>query len=366
MRKMSRGFQHLMMACVVFLVLAILFTVIGFTLSFRNRVMTLYATSVDKELYAYWQARFRYEYLMAYANDGAVDTDIFWNKIKDEKTGLTYGEDCQNVTDKLVERIVVAAYLYDASGHQLTDKQKEDIRLVTEERTKVGVFRGKDTYNEKAAYFGFDFNAYVEATMYEVKASLLGAMFVPTEEMQHQYYEDHYTRVKFVFVSADHVQAADTVALIRTALENGADSAQFDRWVSDTAYNDDAGSKEYIDGYYFSHDSGFAEEYFTHRPTVEEAIFSLDAAGDWCEVTLTKEGDKGTLFIYRYDLPETPAYSQQVNRDFFTDLTRDAGDVCFADMIKECAQDAVWYEKEKTRIPAAGYGTEVQLYYFFA
>ena len=54
--------------------------------------------------------------------------------------------------------------MYAYTNVNFTDKQKEDIRLVTEERTKVGVFRGKDTYNEKAAYFGFDFNAVTSVT----------------------------------------------------------------------------------------------------------------------------------------------------------------------------------------------------------
>lgn len=366
MNKPTKSFWVGAICLAVVLVLAIILTVVGMTIAGNRGVMTLHSNTVDKQLYAYWQARFRYEYLIYYAEDGATDTEQFWNKVKDEKIGTTYGEDCQTITDNLIERIVISAYLFDLSGNTLSDSYREKIKLVTEERVNVGVFKGKKDYNEKASFFGFDWDTYVEAMIYEVKADLLASMFVPTEEMQHAFYEEEYVRVKMVFVSAEQLQSADTVTLIRSALENGADATQFDRWVTDPTYNSDTGSTLYTEGYYFSKTSAFAEEYFTYRPTVKNAIFGLATSGDWCEVTLTKEGDKGTLFIYRYDKPETPAYKTNTNSDFFTDLTRDAADEYFTSWVNSYREDVVWYAERKETIPAAGYGGEVGLYMFFS
>ena len=362
----SKGFRVLAIIFAVLLSIAIILTIVGIAFSGKNVVMSLYSTHVDEELYHYWQARFRYEYLIYYGNGGASDTEGFWNRVKDEKTGLTYGEDCKKITETLIERIVISAYLYDMSGYTISDEYREKIKLVTEARTETGVFRGEKDYNAKAAQLGFDFNTYVEATVYELKADLLASMFVPTSSMQHEYYENNYVRVKLLFVDSDTLQSGDTANIVRAALENGLTTEQFDTLVGDPAYNNDTGSFDYTDGYYFAKGSAFADEYFTYRPTVKNAIFSLEKAGDWCEVAIDEEGDKGTLFIYRYDLPETPGYKEAKNNDFFTDMTRDAGDHYFLEWVNMYREDVVWDEEKKTLVPYTGYGTDVSLYMFFS
>ena len=252
------------------------------------------------------------------------------------------------------------------SGYTISEEYREKIKLVTEERAKTGVFHGEKDYNEKAALLGFDFDTYVEATVYELKADLLVSMFVPNADMQHEYYEENYVRVQLLFVNADALQSGDTATLVRAALENGMTEEEFDTLVGDPAYNNDAGSFDYTDGYYFAKGSAFADEYFTYRPTVKDAIFSLEKAGDWCEVAIDEEEDKGTLFIYRYNLPETPGYEVARNNDFFTDMTRDAGDHYFLEWVNMYREETKWDEEKKTSVPYTGYGTDVSLYMFFS
>ena len=107
----------ILVACLV--LVALTFGIVG-AIQRSHRVLSFHSVKVSDKLYAYWQARYRYEYLSLYKSEGASDTEEFWATVKDPESGLTYGEDLRELVDTYVTRIAMGSYLFDAAGYTIS------------------------------------------------------------------------------------------------------------------------------------------------------------------------------------------------------------------------------------------------------
>ncbi len=357
MSKPSKKTVIWLSVCAALLIAAVLAAVLFAVHSARHRVVSFRSVRVSDDLYAYWQARYRYEYLILYQSEGARDTDAFWDSYKDEATALTWRQDCADTTELLVSRILIGAYLFDQNGYSLTEGQRSAIETTLSDR--LAVFSGdKKNYNAAAEKYGFTYQSAKKAAVYEAKANLLASYATASDEEVQAYYEEQYVRIRIILTSnADHAD------YIRGALTGETDAearmSLFDGLASDTAYNRDPGSATYPAGYYFATASAFTESYQKELPEVVERVFSLEKAGDWTELAC----EDGTRFICRYTLPEQPAYENTANENFFSDLAHDAAAACFLKTLDGYRQEIVWNRAAVPALPAQGYDSD--LYKFF-
>ncbi len=343
----------------------------------RHRVVSFHSVRVDDELYAYWQARFRYEYLTAHAAEGAVDTEAFWSSVKDPETGLTWGQDCENTTRMYIERLMIASHLFDAQGYTVDESYRANMQSVLVARLNTAVFGSSvETYNSLAAPYGFTYEAAEKALVHEVKAALLSTYATADQAQQLAYYTQNYVRVKMIFISDQHENREDILGAIRLSIQGGITESDFDNWVTDSFYNDNPGAQTtYAGGYYLCPDASFTEELSALLPPLTEAALGLEI-GETVEITVTQndynldegvtlEGfyQAGTYFLYRSPLPDTPAYEVEANQSFFTNLTRIAANHYFTLWIDSYLGQPKWREEN---IPALPYqGRDSKLYLFF-
>ncbi|MBQ4324271.1 MAG: hypothetical protein IJC29_00605 [Clostridia bacterium] len=350
----------ILVACL--LLVALTLGVIGLARQ-SHRVLSFHSVSISDNLYAYWQARYRYEYLTLYRGEGASDTAEFWASVKDAETGVTYGEDLRQMVDLYVARIAMGSYLFDAAGYTVSDQMRAALEEAMENRLRAVFSSDEDTFNEMAAPYGFDYKTARRAAIHETKANLLASYAVADATQTDAYFREHYVRVGILRISPDHVGGAGALSLIREGLAAGATEEAFLAWASDPTLNDTGTTNSNTGGYYFAEDSAYYGDYASTLPTVAEAALSLSQAGDWCEVSVADGDAPGTYFVYRYTLPEDKPYESEESEAFFGDLTRLAADHYFLLWLDGHLPEVKWQtEHIPTPVPQ---GVTTDLFRFF-
>ena len=361
----------LIVPLVVLLLAAIALTVF-FSASASRRVLSFHGIWIDRSLFAYWQARYRYEYLQAYSTEGAMDTDAFWARVKDGETGLTYGEDCENETRRLVLRIVTAAYLFDAAGEALSSSERQQMNAALESILTYRFEGDKKNFDQTAEAFGFSFSDMKRAYLYELKASLYPTRIALSDEQVTAYFAAHYIRVQILHVRRENASFVreNLRGLLESAPDADARLAVFDGKLSDSAYNDNPARDAFPNGYYFAPDSAyyasFGEEFEKVYPGAGEtlltdAAFSLAEVGDYAEVE--SDGGDDVWFVMRYPLRAEDLSDEDYAKVMFSDLSDDALTAYLPEWLDGYAGDAKWHlTHARAWLPA---GRASDLYLFF-
>ncbi len=337
-------------------------------------VLSCHTARVSDDMYAYWQASERYNYVRRSSSTAASDTPLFWSLPAEDGTERTNEEAVAAATREKAERITAAAYLFDAEGNILTDAEREAATAFLDKKVEFSFSGDEDAFNRAAEPFGFTLAAAKRAEVLEKKAELLREVTSADPLQQDAYYKENYVRVKLAYVLSTDEAYADKCAMLRYALADevtpeelatGADS--FSSAVADAYYNADDTSRSHPDGYYFAKNADFTAENFRTLPEVIDAVLDLDAAGKYAELTTTVTTSSGssetrTYFIRRYEL-DLLAYGEDQNEIFFGDFVSDATDHYFRIWCDETRAEVVWKEKHCPAWTPAGSGSE--LYKFF-
>lgn len=341
-------------------------------ISLSHRVLTFHGIRIDRSLYAYWQARYRYEYLQKSAAPTRADTEAFWSLQKAGES-VTYGEDCEAVTQKYVLRIVTAAYLFDDSGEALTDAERT---MLEEDLADLLTYRfggSQKRFDEVAEPFGFTYADLRRAYVYELKASLLPTRISLSTEQLQAFFLQNYRRVQLVYLPPDTSETTKAAVEERIrALDMLTDPAERTaRWqalAEDSVCNKNPAYAAFSSGYYFcegsAYDAAFAEAFAaeyteTDGAALRACVYALSGVGAWD----TFRSDDGTWYLMRME----PNAADLAKSDYIDAMFSDLSSLALADYLPTYLDtflpDARWRPAHIR--PWRPAGTESDLFKFF-
>lgn len=363
---------------VLILLAILLLFAIGITvpvcISTSRRVLTFRGIRIDRSLYAYFEAKCRYRYLVSSDFPAKADTPAFWGRIKDGEAGLTYGEDCEALTRTYVLRTVVAAYLFDESGETLSEAERTTLDTALEELLRYRFGDDKKALDEAAEPYGFSYRDVRRGYIYELKAALLSKHLSLSDDQSAGYFAKAYSRVQIVLVSPTASAAAREETARRFAeVEVLSDPDEridlFNSRILETELNENPSYKDFKNGYYFnpagSYDASFAEAVTKEYDGVDgegllAAIRSLDAPG-----ALTAYSEGGYTFYLMREKPDLlDLSSDDYTKTMFSDFTSLAIADYLPTYLDGFATDAKWQTSHmRIWVPT---GTDTKLYLFFS
>lgn len=354
-------------------------------ISLSRRVLTFHGIRVDRSLYAFLTAQYRYRYLAGCDFAAKSDTAAFWSRVKDEATGLTYGEDCEAQTRTYILRVITAAYLFDDSGEALSAAERKSVETYVEDLVTYHFGGSEQSLKKAAAAYGFSARDIRVGYIYQLKAELLPAHISLSSEQIAAYFAGHYRRVQMVVVTpvaSDEARrdAADRYDRVRELSEAEDRIERFHDTLLDTDLNANAGYRDpgtgtagaFSSGLYFNPagkydtaDDGFRKGVEDAYGGVDgekllEAVYSLENPGD-----LASYSEGGYTFYLLREKPNLDDLSKEVYTEtMFSDLN----DLAVADYLPtyldSFAADAKWnLSHARAWVPA---GADDKLYLFFS
>ena len=315
------------------LVLALLAGGLLLGLSLRGRVVSYRSLSVDEGTFMFLYTYFRYRIPATFKAQGVKDTDSFWAAAYDDTrtNGDYYGE----LALKFVYQTIIAARLFDTES-SLSATERGQLKELQEETLTLEYKGGgsKDTFNEKAKAYGFDYDDFCEGTLLLYKASkaqaaLYGATGILADEADlNLYLKENYTCVKMIFVRTKDrfvldeegnyvfdqygnykteaipeeilAQKYQTIEALTADFANGITEAEFDAlWADEEArYNDDSSCP--AAGYYFSPTAEYTKAYAQAFPAIAEGEADIVSTALSLKAgqTAIVQSEYGTHFLY--------------------------------------------------------------------
>ena len=363
-------------------------------ISLSRRVLTFRGIRVDRSLYACFTAGYRYRYLAQCDYAAKSDTAAFWSRVKDEATGLTYGEDCEAQTRTYILRVITAAYLFDESGETLSAAERATVGTQVADLVTYRFGGDEQSFKSAAAAYGFTARDVRDVYIYELKAGLLPSHISLSSEQIAGYFGEHYRRVQMVVIDrgASDTTRRDAATRYDRVLELSEAEDRIGRFhdtLLDTDLNANAAYRDpssgaagdFSSGLYFNpagkYDTG-NDEFDGFVKGAEEtycgekgeklidgekllgAIYSLENPGD---VTSYTEG--GYTF---YLLREKPKLDDLSDENYTKTMFSDFNDLAVADYLPSYldsfAADASWHlSHARAWLPA---GADSKLHLFFA
>ncbi|MFA5562516.1 MAG: hypothetical protein WDA00_07765, partial [Eubacteriales bacterium] len=130
---------------------------------------------VDQDLYHYLLSYYKYQILIGIKGEGVSDTPAFWAAPYEGNPSLTNEQYYRAMAELLIKQTIVAAYHYDAQGYRLSADERAAVNGAVADVLTYGAGGDKRTFNEKAARYGFDYDAFRRAALYLYKAHALRA-----------------------------------------------------------------------------------------------------------------------------------------------------------------------------------------------
>ncbi len=347
----------MVISAAAYVALVILAAVVIGVVSGGRLVLSHHTARVDKEMYAYFQAQQRYQYLV---QNGGQDLPVFWKNFADE--GVTHDTAAGDYADTYVEAVATSAYLFDAAGLTLTESQLEAAENGVKDVITYRFDGVRAAYDEAAAVYGFDYDAAVRAETLVQKHLALMNSVLADDVQRNAYFAANYVRVKMACIAVASEGYAETAEMFRRelAVENTAEdlAAGRDGFTDAVAsmLNADAELRVHTDGYYFGRGESFTESLAEVLPDVVEAVFAIPEEGDGIEVTVdvvneeAGTSERRTYFIRRYP-PDSFAYEESENSDYFADFATNANREYFSKWCTENMKDVVWKDKNRVAFP---------------
>lgn len=162
-------------------------------------VMEYNGIKLTEELYNYWLATFKRNILASYTD--ASDTDEFWNSKYDENR--TVEEYFTDILNQRIMNYLIAQDLYKKNTLKLSKSVKNSIESDIKE--KIEFYGGRGNLNSELSTMMLNVDGLKEIYLWEAKHDLVyeylfgeGGAFEITDEEILDYYENNYSRIKYV------------------------------------------------------------------------------------------------------------------------------------------------------------------------
>lgn len=353
------------------LLIAISVTVLVLVLGGGRAVMHVNSEGISRELYSYWRSYGKYTYL---ARNGGDDSSAFW--ASDNGSGVTHDEACRKETEAYMVQMLVSSQLYDSIGGKLTESERKMLSRRAEAVLQYEI-SSRAEYDKVAKKHGFSYSAMCEAMIYSYKNEVLRTVMTGDEgskltdaQLEH-YYELAYTRALILEVRTENYYKVDDEGdLIQnsdgsyklfwmTDEEKAAAKAKIERICSSletdgslehfeelyATENEDIRRALYPDGYFFSETSGFSDYFSQNLPEGADDVLTGILGQEINSWRRYNAGDR-TWIIFVTGTTERP-YEDQLNEDFFHDLSANAADYFYAKTLGDEIKAArVRYDKD--------------------
>ena len=300
--KRAVGFTALALAVCLLLGL-----ILGLTLPAGAACYRYGSTTMREEVYDYYFACLKYDYMVRYKALGISDTAEGWQKTGED--GQTFEDAFKDaIEEELVLRVLAAAQ-FDSLRLSLSDEDYADIDALLSDLETYAY--GESPYAELKKTYGIRARRVVkQVALYEKKyTALLYALFDSDgsgvlEEAYREdlalFYEKYYYRYNVIFVKNEN---SANNGKIRDALADGTDQSEFEQLEKD--YSDTSvTSGSYPNGIYLYGGASYSYDTSGLDDALLEAMRSLEKVGDTAE-TPAADGS-GTYYVLRYALDEAP------------------------------------------------------------
>lgn len=300
--KRAVGFTALALAVCLLLGL-----ILGLTLPAGAVCYRYGSTTMREEVYTYYFACLKYDYMVRYKALNITDTAEGWQKTGED--GQTFEDAFKDAIEEELMLRVIAAAQFDSLHLSLSDEDYADIdALLSDLETYT---YGESSYAELKKAYGIRAKRVVkQVALYEKKyVALLYALFdtdgsgVLDEEYREDlalFYEKYYYRYNVIFVENENSEKNQS---IKSALADGTDQAEFEEL--EKAYSDSkVTSGNYPNGIYLYGGGSYSSATSGLDDNLLEAMRSLEKVGDLAE-TPAADGS-GTYYVLRYALDEEP------------------------------------------------------------
>ncbi len=338
-------------------------------------VMKYKGIHVTEGVANYLATSYKYDFMSMLKRQGidSYDSYYFWQS--ETKDGKTWGEILAESTEEYIKRVVIGSYLFDKNT-RLSKDDKAVIEKAVSEVLQYRAYGDVNDFNEMAEKMGFTYRDFksaaeilykyemAEAVIFGYDGSALSSGLFSAE--CDEYYESAYSRVKLMFIRTEGDYAIDPdtgkqvysefsedrkaeiqgqIERIKTLIYN-AENELMAEWMDEDLF-DQYVSKEFGDwnpqanreGYYFSYESSYSQEFALDAPKIVELALSMEV-GDYAEC----EVDIGVCFIYKCELVDK-AYQKDAFNHFFEDFYFNASDYLFSSSVDVYIPDVTVKEK---------------------
>ena len=315
----------ILIACTALLLVAAL-AVVALLLIFDEEevfVVSLGTAGVSEDVFRYYLASYKYEFLVQYKEDGLRDMgdmDEGWRSISSDGVRTWEARFYDEFSDFLARKIAAAA-LFDASYSLSATSRKE---INTRLQSVIEANGGKAKTNELLSLYGCDTEDLRRAMTLDYKGAMLYQVLYGTDGsglpdgLLEESYQKEYACVKTVFIrtkgklqsdgtnqelTAEEKEDAERrIATLESYLEDGMDEKEF--LALQEQFNEDEVADAYPNGIYLSKNSIY-----------DEAVIEKSLALKAGESAIVR-GEYGAYLIYRYQNP-VGAYAQEGNAIWF-------------------------------------------------
>ncbi|MBO5754465.1 MAG: hypothetical protein J6R89_00250 [Clostridia bacterium] len=281
--------------------------ILGLTLPAGAVAYRYGSATMREEVYTYYFACLKYDYMVRYKSLGISDTEEGWQKTgADGQTLEAAFKDA--IEEELMLRLLAAAQ-FDRLNLSLSAEDYADIDALLSDFETYSY--GESPFSQLKETYGIRAKRVVkQVALYEKKyEALLHAMFeadgsgVLAEKYRDElalFYEKFYYRYNVIFVKNDN-SAND--AIIKAALADGTDPTEFEeleKTYSDTKVT----SGNYPNGIYLYGGGSYSSSTTGLDDALLTAMKGLEKVGDLAEVRASD--DSGTYYDLRYALDDAP------------------------------------------------------------
>ncbi len=263
--------------------------------------------AMREEVYRYYFACLKYDYLVRYKALGISDTPDGWQKVGED--GKTLEESFKSVIEEELKLRLIASRLFDSLGLSLPASDYEDISKLLSDLETYSYDESpytvlKETYGIRAK------RVVKQVALYEKKYAALvyelfgedgsGVFSAEYKEDLALFYEKYYYRYNVIFIKDDSPISS---GLIRDALADGVTPAEFEALERDHS-DMSVTSGDYPHGIYLYGGGSYNAATTGLDDSLLAAMRTLEKAGDYAEAR--SDDDDGTFFVLRYELDDAP------------------------------------------------------------
>ena len=281
--------------------------ILGLTLPAGAAVYRYGSATMSEEVYTYYFACLKYDYMVRYKALNITDTEEGWQKTGED--GQTFEDAFKDAIEEELMLRLLAASQFDRLRLSLSAEDYADIDALLSDLETYSY--DESPYAKLKATYGIRAKRVVkQVALYEKKyTALLHALFktdgsgVLAEKYRDDlalFYEKYYYRYNVIFVKNENDAKEQAV---RDALADGTDPTEFElleKTYSDTKVT----SGNYPNGIYLYGGGSYSYAGTGLDDALLDAMKSLDRVGDVTEIRASD--DSGTYFVLRYALDEAP------------------------------------------------------------
>ena len=378
--------------CIFLAIVLIIGIVVGISAAIKNKkaAVKYSGESLTEAELSFFAAYCKYDLLTKYKNQGAVDTEEFWNSKC--PIASSYAELLKYNTKRYVSQIVVLNYLFDKYS-RLTKADKEEIEKAVNEIYVYRMDSDEEKFNTEAEANGFTYSDYygIVTKIYKYNKAYqafygANAESIKSDADKYLSYYAEYSKVKLLFINTEKDYKLDSegkrvtennkfvyteldadtkaereadAALIREAINGyNADGdlqiseAMLDSYIA--KYKSPYGVKDQ-NGFYLHEDSSYTAWLGNEHNLVVNAALYMNA-GEYRE----EKTELGVCFIYKMpintqDTAYLDASSDSCVLDFFEGVVSNEFEDTVVDLCEEVELLEAYEALDLIKLPQLNY-----------